>query len=147
MNNPLDLTPASTCLAATHEVFNVSSELQDYNLYGRDTVLQEAVQREGAAHEAAALAAFGEMIGHADYLELGDLANRHTPEFDTHDRFGNRVDLVKFHPAYHRLMQTAIEHGIHASPWTNPGPGATSPAPRASSCTRRWRPATAAPSP
>jgi putative acyl-CoA dehydrogenase len=111
-------------VAATHEVFNVSSELQDYNLYARDRVLQEAVQREGAGHEATALSAFGEMIGRANYLELGDLANRHTPEFDTHDRFGNRVDLVKFHPAYHQLMRTSIEHGLHASPWTNPGPGA-----------------------
>ncbi len=124
MNNPRDLTPANASLAATHEVFNVSSELQDYNLFTHDTVLQEAVQREGAGHEAGALSAFGAMIGKADYLELGDLANRHTPEFDTHDRFGHRVDLVKFHPAYHRLMQTSIEHGIHASPWKNPGPGA-----------------------
>ncbi|MCC2637341.1 MAG: acyl-CoA dehydrogenase-like [Moraxellaceae bacterium] len=124
MNAPHDPTPCTPFVAATHEVFNVSSELQDYNLYARDRVLQEAVQREGAGHEATALSAFGEMIGRANYLELGDLANRHTPEFDTHDRFGNRVDLVKFHPAYHQLMRTSIEHGLHASPWTNPGPGA-----------------------
>jgi putative acyl-CoA dehydrogenase len=43
---------------------------------------------------------------------------------DTHDRFGNRVDLVRFHPAYHTLMKTAIENGLHASPWTDPRPGA-----------------------
>ncbi|HEX4869377.1 MAG TPA: isovaleryl-CoA dehydrogenase [Moraxellaceae bacterium] len=124
MNAPKDLTPGTAFLSTTHEVFNVSRELQDYNLYASDPVLQEAVRREGAAAEEAAIAGFGAMIGRADYLELGHLANRFTPEFDTHDRFGNRVDLVKYHPAYHRLMQTSIEHGLHASPWTNPGPGA-----------------------
>jgi putative acyl-CoA dehydrogenase len=58
------------------------------------------------------------------YLDLGIQANRHPPELDTHDRFGNRVDLVRFHPAYHTLMKTAIENGLHASPWTDPRPGA-----------------------
>lgn len=124
MTAPLDAIPGAPFVAATHEVFNVATPLQDYNLFSADRVLQEAVQREGGGHETAALTAFGDMIGRADYLELGDLANRHVPEFDTHDRFGHRVDLVKFHPAYHRLMQTSIEHGIHSAPWTNPGPGA-----------------------
>lgn len=111
-------------LADTHEVTNVSRELQDYNLYRQDAVLQEAVQREGAGWAEASLTAFGARAGSADYLELGHLANRFTPEFDTHDRFGNRIDLVKYHPAYHQLMQTAIESGIHASPWADPKPGA-----------------------
>ena len=67
---------------------------------------------------------FGAHIGTAEYLELGALANRFQPELDTHDRFGNRVDLVKFHPAYHALMKTAIENGLHSSPWSDPRPGA-----------------------
>ena len=111
-------------LAETHEVNNLSSELCDYNMYTEDIALREAVQREGAQWADGELTAFGKMTGSADYLELGDLANKFTPEFDTHDRFGTRIDLVKFHPAYHQLMKTAIEHGLHASPWTAPGPGA-----------------------
>lgn len=110
--------------AQTHRVENVSCELADYNLFMRDTALQEAVQREGAATAMAALQEFGALCGQADYLALGAQANRYPPEFDSHDRFGNRVDLVSYHPAYHRLMQTAISHGLHASPWTAPGPGA-----------------------
>jgi putative acyl-CoA dehydrogenase len=47
----------------------------------------------------------------------------------THDRYGNRIDLIEFHPAYHELMRTAIEFGIPSAPWTDPRPGA--PAPRA----------------
>ena len=124
MNAPKDLTHGTAFVSATHEVFNVSRELQDYNLYAWDTPLQEAVRREGAAAEETSLTDFGATIGAANYLELGHLANRFVPEFDTHDRFGHRVDLVKYHPAYHRLMQTSVEQGIHCSPWTNPGPGA-----------------------
>jgi putative acyl-CoA dehydrogenase len=33
--------------------------------------------------------------------ELARLANRNTPELKTHDRFGNRIDWVDFHPAWH----------------------------------------------
>ena len=110
--------------AQTHEVTNVSRELVDYDMYRQDTALVEAVHREGAAWADAALSAFGQLTGSADYLELGAQANQNPPVLDTHDRFGHRVDLVKFHPAYHQLMRTAIERGIHASPWTAPGPGA-----------------------
>ena len=111
-------------LADTHQVENVSCELADYNMYAQDTALREAVQREGAAWADADLLRFGQLTGSAEYLEQGHLANKHQPELETHDRFGNRIDLVKFHPAYHRFMGTAIEHGLHSSPWTDPRHGA-----------------------
>ena len=44
--------------------------------------------------------------------------------FASHDRYGHRIDLVEFHPAYHQLMQTAVEHGIPSLPWTDPREGA-----------------------
>ena len=124
MNAPETLPRDTLYLAQTHEVSNVSRELVDYNPFTQDAALVEGVAREGAGWAQESLAAFGQLTGSADYIELGALANRHPPEFDTHDRFGNRVDLVRFHPSYHRLMQTAIEHGLHASPWTDPKPGA-----------------------
>ncbi|MGB5103758.1 MAG: isovaleryl-CoA dehydrogenase [Steroidobacteraceae bacterium] len=114
----------SDFLAETHEVINVARELQDYNLYATDAALREGVAREGAAWAGAELDAFGARIGRTDYLDLGNQANRFQPELESHDRFGNRVDLVKFHPAYHALMSTAIEHGLHCSPWSDPKPGA-----------------------
>ena len=120
--------PATTThgqfLAETHEVVNVSRELQDFNLYASDPALREAVAREGAGWAEAELDAFGARIGTAAYLELGVLANRWQPELETHDRFGNRVDLVRYHPAYHTLMATAIENGLHSSPWVEPRRGA-----------------------
>ncbi len=115
---------ATRFLAETHEVTNVGRDLHDYNLYATDAALREAVAREGAAWAEADLQTCGERYGTAEYLELGNLANRFQPELDTHDRFGNRIDMVRFHPAYHALMKTAIEAGLHSSPWTDPGPGA-----------------------
>ncbi len=116
--------PSQRWLAVTHEVVNQPTELCDYNLYACDRALAEAVVREGAAAAQADLAEFGRRIGAADYLELGQLANQHPPEFDPCDRFGHRVDRVRFHPAYHALMRTSVEQGLHASPWSAPGPGA-----------------------
>ena len=110
--------------AATHEVFNQPTELVDYNLYDSDSALKELVRREGAGWAENALGAFGARAGSAENLELGALANKNPPKLDTHDRFGRRVDLVRFHPAYHALMKTAIEEGIHSSPWTEPRDGA-----------------------
>jgi putative acyl-CoA dehydrogenase len=110
--------------AETHEVFNVARELSDFNPYLQDRALQEAVVREGAAWAHDALSAFGQLTGSAAYQALGVQANRCAPELETHDRFGHRIDQVNFHPAYHALMTTAIEHGLHSSPWTMPRPGA-----------------------
>ncbi len=124
MNARNELPKLDTFLAETHEPVNLSRELCDYNMFSQDAALVQAVEREGAAWARQELDDFGRMTGSAEYLELGRLANRFTPEFDTHDRFGNRIDLVSFHPAYHQLMKTAIERGLHASPWTQPGPGA-----------------------
>ncbi len=113
--------------AVTHEVLNQPQELADYNPFLADAALQEGVRRNGgapAANDADELARFGARVGRRDFLELGELANRYPPELDTHDRYGRRVDLVRFHPAYHALMQSAVEAGLHAAPWTAPGEGA-----------------------
>ncbi|MGD9946143.1 MAG: acyl-CoA dehydrogenase family protein, partial [Burkholderiaceae bacterium] len=108
---------------ATHEVFNQSTPLQDVNLYAGDRALREGVRREGAAHADEALSALGGRLGAAETLELGRLANEYPPVFKPYDRFGHRIDEVEFHPAWHSLMQLLIGEGVHATPWTEPGPG------------------------
>ena len=110
--------------AATHAVFNQPTELADYNLFSGDAALQDGVAREGGGWASNELAALGARLGAAETLELGVLANRNPPELDTNDRYGNRVDLVRYHPSYHQLMRLAVEQGLHASPWTEPRPGA-----------------------
>ena len=107
----------------THAVENVVEELVDYDLFGEDAPLRAAVERDARAGAATRLQAFGQQIGRAEYLHLGDAANRYRPELATHDAYGRRLDQVTYHPAYHQLMQTAIAHGLHALPWSEPGVG------------------------
>ncbi len=108
----------------THEVTNQAPELQDYNLYDNDIALQAGVQRGGAGWQDTELRKIGAELGSAEVLELGDLANRHLPELQTHDRFGRRIDRVDFHPSWHRLLALLRQHGLHALPWIKPQPGA-----------------------
>jgi putative acyl-CoA dehydrogenase len=115
---------ADRFLAATHEVLNQPAPLENYNMFSGDRVLQEGVAREGAGWAGNELTDFGARAGAAETLALGHLANKFPPEFDSHDRFGRRVDRIDYHPAYHALMGAAIEAGIHSSPWTDPKPGA-----------------------
>ncbi|MEG3079427.1 isovaleryl-CoA dehydrogenase [Halomonas sp. 5021] len=109
--------------ASTHQVENQPPSLENVNSYTTDRALQEGVKREGGTDDTA-LKTFGQWAGSSDAIALGFDANRHSPQLVTHDRQGHRVDLIEFHPAYHQLMKTAVEHGLHASPWRNPGPGA-----------------------
>ncbi|TVS18302.1 MAG: DNA alkylation response protein [Gammaproteobacteria bacterium] len=108
----------------THAVENVGVELSGYDSYGADIPLQEAVRREDAAWAEDDLWRFGRLTGSAAQLELGELANRYQPELDTHDRFGRRIDRVRYHDAYHRLMASSLSEGLHATPWRDPRPGA-----------------------
>ena len=111
-------------LAQTHEVFNQARALEDYNAYDNDTALREAVRRHGAGWAEDRLSAHGAKTGSAEVIEWGFLANEHKPQFFSHDRQGYRVDAVKYHEAYHRLMTLGLESGIHSAPWTDPRPGA-----------------------
>ena len=108
---------------ATHEVFNQPPPLAKYNPFTADAALREAVSREGAGWAEDELAAFGELTGRPEIIELGHLANRHPPRLITHDRYGHRVDEVEFHPAYHQLMKIGVEAEIHALPWNRRRPG------------------------
>ncbi|MGE0067691.1 MAG: acyl-CoA dehydrogenase family protein [Solirubrobacterales bacterium] len=107
-----------------HEVANQPPPLADYNLFETDTVLREAVRREGAEWAEPRIAAVGAYAGSAHAQELGRLANENGPRLKTHDRYGNRVDETEFHPAWHELLGAAVEHELHSSPWKDPRPGA-----------------------
>ncbi|WP_043308354.1 acyl-CoA dehydrogenase family protein [Pseudomonas sp. ML96] len=109
--------------AETHEVFNQVPSLDGANLYRLDLPLQEWNRRFGGGWAEDRLNSYGALAG-GTLMQAGFLANENKPVFKSHDRYGNRVDLVEFHPAYHELMRTAIEHGIPSLPWTDPREGA-----------------------
>lgn len=108
----------------THEVFNQSTPLVDYNLFDTDQTLVAALTREGAGWASERLHQFGQLAGSAEVIDWGYQANENPPIFHSHDRFGHRVDEVKFHPAWHQLMRLAVEHGLHSMPWREPQAGA-----------------------
>jgi putative acyl-CoA dehydrogenase len=83
-----------------------------------------AVDREGAGWARDGLHELGLLAGRAETAEAARLANEHPPVLRSHDRYGNRIDEVEFHPAWHALMDTAVSHGLHAAPWADPRPGA-----------------------
>ncbi|GAC1415005.1 MAG: acyl-CoA dehydrogenase family protein [Actinomycetota bacterium] len=111
-------------IVGTHDVFNQSTPLEGYNVYTSDRTLVDAVQREGGAWAQDRLNALGAKAGSAEAIEWGRLANAYPPVLRTHDRFGNRIDQVEFHPAWHSLLQTSVGFGIHALPWREPKAGA-----------------------
>ena len=104
---------------APDEVLNQPPPLENYNLYECDKPLREAVAREGGGWVDERAREFGALLGKAETLKLGELANRHPPVLHTHDRFGNRIDEVEFHPAWHELMGLSISARTHSLPWTN----------------------------
>ncbi len=108
---------------ATREALNQPPPLVGYNLFLQNAALVEAVEREGAAWAAERATDFGVLLT-SEPLEWGRLANEHPPRLRSHDRFGNRIDEVEFHPAWHSLMRMSIEQGLHALSWREPRRGA-----------------------
>ena len=109
---------------ATHQVSNQAPPLENYNLFEQDAVLVEALRREGGEWAEDQARELGAICGRPDVIRLGVQANENPPRLRTHDRFGNRIDEVEFHPAWHELMRLGVSHGLHAMPWREPRPGA-----------------------
>lgn len=126
----------------THTVFNQPKPLGNSNLFLSDTPLREALQREQGGWDAEVLASLGQQLGTQESLELGRLANANPPELLRYDATGQRLDDVRFHPAWHILMQGLIANRVHNLPWQEDARiGSSWRAPRALCCMRRLRPA------
>ncbi len=108
------------------EVLNQPPPLEGYNLFTEN----RAAGRGGAPRGRRpgvrrARRALGAESGEAGALELGRLANENPPVLRTHDRFGNRIDEVEFHPAWHELLELSVAHGIaRAARGASRAPGA-----------------------
>lgn len=118
------IEPATpTACFETHHVDNQSPLFEPRDLWQDDAVLREAVTRNGAGQHVPHLQAYGRLAGDELY-RIGFDANRDRPRLRTHDRFGHRIDVVEFHPAYHRLMDAAKANGVAGLSWHAPMPGA-----------------------
>jgi len=111
-------------MGVTHEVFNQTPPLVDYDMAGADPLLLAALEREGAGWARDQVEALGRRMSTEEVYGWGFAANENEPKLRTHDRVGNRSDTVEFHPAWHNLMDLAISNGLHSLPWeAAPGEG------------------------
>ncbi|PXY31536.1 acyl-CoA dehydrogenase family protein [Prauserella muralis] len=107
----------------THDVTNQVPPLAGYDA-AEDPALLEGLRREGAAWAEDELRELGRLAGGEQAQEWGRLVNENPPKLRTHDRVGTRIDEVEFHPHWHDLMDVAVSHGLHATPWQDERPGA-----------------------
>jgi putative acyl-CoA dehydrogenase len=109
-------------MADPFAVGNQAPPLEGVNFFGADAALREAVERYGAQQAGARLDEIGLLAGTVEAREQGMIANRNTPVLRTHDRYGNRIDEVDFHPAWHWLLGQAVGFGLQAAPWVSDDP-------------------------
>ncbi|WP_027016980.1 acyl-CoA dehydrogenase family protein [Comamonas composti] len=98
---------------------NQVPELKDYNLYTSDPVLGRAVARGAAQWRGQELVRQGAEYGAEATLRAAEDANRYLPELHTHSPGGERIDQVRFHPAWHQMMAIARRNGIANLPFTD----------------------------
>jgi putative acyl-CoA dehydrogenase len=106
----------------THEVANQPPPLEGVDVFSSNVPLVEATEREGAGWVRERAAELGRFVGGLPQQYWGRLANENKPVLKTHDRYGNRIDEVEFHPAWHKLMAMGVEHELHSLPWTSKQP-------------------------
>ena len=70
------------------------------------------MRREGAPAAERELIAFGAELAGAP-REWGWLANEHPPVLRTHDRYGNRIDEIEFHPAWDSLLALGLRERLN----------------------------------
>ncbi|WP_419998694.1 acyl-CoA dehydrogenase family protein [Streptomyces boninensis] len=109
--------------ASTHTVTNQAPPLVEYDAYEADAALRAGIDRhvapERRAEVHAELGVLGRRAGSAEAQEWGRQANENEPVLRTHDRYGNRIDEVEFHPAWHHLMEQGVAGGL-ADAWSRP---------------------------
>ncbi|MGP1282947.1 MAG: acyl-CoA dehydrogenase family protein [Parasphingopyxis sp.] len=101
----------------THDVTNQPPPLEGFDRFGSDRALVHAVTMAGGRPHHERLTGFGRRTGSAEAIEWGVAANANPPVLETHDRYGRRIDEVRFHPAYHGLMALGLDEGIAAAAW------------------------------
>jgi putative acyl-CoA dehydrogenase len=104
-------------MQTTHDVLNQATALVDYNLLEGNRPLLAALKFNAPNLDVAELSRLGQILGTAEMQTHARLANLHPPQLHSHDRFGNRINQVEFHPSYHALMDAAVGAGLHGTPW------------------------------
>lgn len=106
----------------THDVTNQAEPLIGFDAFSTNQPLNEWIERLGDTDASTELSQLGLRTGSAEVLQWARQANEHPPVLHTHDRYGHRLDVVEYHPAYHELMRVAIENRLQAAAWAGGSP-------------------------
>jgi len=101
----------------THDVFNQPLPLVGYNLFETNRPLRDALTFNAPGLETTRLGQLGALLGTAGMQTHARQANTYGPVLHTHNRVGERIDEVEFHPSYHALMSVAVGAGLHGASW------------------------------
>ncbi|WP_434598717.1 acyl-CoA dehydrogenase family protein [Streptomyces sp. A5-4] len=108
---------------STHTVTNQPPPLVGYDVFTADRTLSEAVERHTDPsildEVQGELSELGRSAGSVQAQEWGTRANDNPPSLRTHDRYGNRIDEVDFHPSWHHLLGYAVSAGL-TDAWGRP---------------------------
>ena len=97
----------------------------DLDEFATNRPLVEAVQRYDAGWAVPLLHEAGRHVGTAQFQHDGELANPVPPVLNSFDRYGNRIDQVEYHPAYHRIIRRRPSRTARTPPrGRDPRPGA-----------------------
>jgi putative acyl-CoA dehydrogenase len=72
-------------------------------------------ERADAAN--ARLTGVGIDVGSNRLRDAADRANRNEPELATYDRYGTRIDDVRFDPSWHEVLDAVTSSGVCGLPW------------------------------
>ncbi|SDD95798.1 putative acyl-CoA dehydrogenase [Paracoccus isoporae] len=108
------MMPARSDLA-THEVTNQPPPPGDRDLWADDPLLRAFLTGSDARTDQ--IAPYARSLGTQALRDAARQANDHPPEAVIFDTGGRRLDEVRFHPAYHQLMQLSTEAGYAAIAW------------------------------
>lgn len=108
----------------THSVTNQPAPRVEINEYTANSALMESVAAFAPDADDQVLKTIGAHVGTEAFQRDAQIVNTQTPVLQSHDRWGQRIDHVAFHPAYHDIMRDSLGYGNHSFAWQNTGQGA-----------------------
>ncbi len=130
MHKPIERTPGEAGVEAVGGAAtggaaapNLPPLSAGFNLCEADPVLSAALDACADGEAAETLSALGAWWGSPDAEEVARLASENPPRLRALDAWGERVDEVEHHPAWHALLNRSIGAGLSSSAWEEDGSG------------------------
>lgn len=122
---PLSISDSQELLAAPRKTLNQATPLPEFNSWQNDQssrwwlshMLDSCGVHGLSESQEGRLQDVGRSVGSAHLREAADEANRSDPQLATFDRWGNRIDEVKFNPAWYEVLHAVTQSSVCGLPW------------------------------